>query len=1275
MGSFQVQPSLPAARVCDLETTVAGAAAWLDAMLAMPASDAVAPWHDEANRRRLGTVPFDAILSAVDRGRPGLDRRRLIALYQNWIAANERAAPLVYAAWFNLGVLFAQEGNAANAVAAYRTALALQPAMHGAAINLGVLLEADGQPEQALEVWSNAVQPDQARVDLQIQQGRLLETLGRFDEAERILRKVLRTDPAQPDVVHHWIHIRQKICQWPVACPDIPGLPTEAQLQGAGPLGILALTDDIDQQRAAAASWVARKTGPAPRRLAPASPYPHERIRIGYVSSDFCSHAMSYLITELFERHDRGRFEVFGYCASQDDGSALRKRVVSAFDHHRIIRGLSDEQAAQAIRNDEIDVLIDLNGITDGSRLAVLRWRPAPIQATYLGFIGPVPLPELDYLLCDNVVIPPEHKAAYQPKPLPIGRIYQANDSKRTIGRQLSRAEAGLPSQGFVFCCFSKHYKITEEVFSAWMAILRRTDRSVLWLTTDNALSQANMTDAARRAGITEERIIFSERADPDLYMSRLGVADLFLDTFPYNAGTVASDAIRMRLPLVTLCGKAFASRMAASLLHAIEASEGIATSLAGYVGTAVRLANDPVAYAQYKALFTHEAWSGTIGNIDRFTKDFEDVWCRLVQGTRTDAHEPIQAAKDTGTGAAPLRHFSQAGADRAAHLQPPAMSLPPLQLDLQHSLAEAVSHHEAGRTAEAERLYRSILALQPGHALASYSFGLLCSVQGRLQEAVGAYRQAIASQPDLVNAYINLGTVILGLGQREEAVALYRQAIAISPDNAMAHGNLGKALQDLGQIEEAISAYRAGIARQPDNATIHLNLGAALLEQKNWNAAVAVTRRAIALDPQSTMAHANLGTALLNLGHYKDALASCRQAIALGPQGAVAHASLGGAMIGLGALEEGAALCRQAVGLDASLPTAHFNLSHALKASNQLAEAALAARQAIALCPDSAEYHFHLAHILLLQGDLESGWLEYEWRMKLPDFAWVAGLLGDRARPLWAGEDISGKTILVHTEQGFGDIIQFARYLPMVVSQAGRVIVAINSPVRRLLEMIEGITIVSIKEAPLPVFDVQCPLLSLPLVFATRPDSIPATVPYLHVDQAERKRWQRAAGEAPRIGIVWAGNPATKGDRFRSPGLASVARLFSIPGVSFVVLQVGPGREDFDARSWPSNVVDLGKEVADLADTAAIMAGLDLVISSCTAPLHLAGALGTPCWAMIPFAPHFPWLLGRGDTTWYPSMRLYRQEQPGQDWSGVVDRIALDLTVLVQSKLAVQYS
>ncbi len=224
---------------------------------------------------------------------------------------------------------------------------------------------------------------------------------------------------------------------------------------------------------------------------------------------------MSHLIAELFERHDRSRFEVHGYCTSPEDGSDIRRRVIEAFDHFTIIKDITDEAAARTIRADEIDILVDLNGLTTGTRMAILRWRPAPIQATYLGFIGPVPMPELDFLLCDEFVIPPTFAALYKTQPLYVGPNYPANDRKRVIGEPVSRSTMGLPEDRFVFCCFSNHYKITEAMFGAWMTILRRVPESVLWLASDNAWSRDNLRAFAASAEVDPGRILFAGRVDP----------------------------------------------------------------------------------------------------------------------------------------------------------------------------------------------------------------------------------------------------------------------------------------------------------------------------------------------------------------------------------------------------------------------------------------------------------------------------------------------------------------------------------------------------------------------------------------------------------------------------------------------------------------------------------------------------------------------------------------------------------------------------------------
>ena len=587
----------------------------------------------------LASMPFQDLIAAAEAIGAGRRLPEVIRLYGQWIAAQPPGTRDMQAAWFNFGVELSQSGATDAAVSAYRSALAIMPGFHPAAINLGLLLERHGHANAALQVWKEAVQPDDARTALLNQRARLLEQQGQLAEAGDLLRTSLLTHPAQPDVVQHWLHIRQKMCQWPVLAEIIPGLSRQDLLSQSGPLAALALTDDVQTQRIIAANWIGRKNPPAPERLAPARGYAHDRIRIGYLSSDFCSHAMSYLIAELFERHDRTRFEVFGYCASPEDGSPVRARVIAAFDHFVSVIAMTDEAAARRIRDDEIDILIDLNGLTAGCRMPVLRWKPAPVQATYLGFIGPVPLPELDYILCDDFVIPDAAAAAYQPAPLRIEGLYQANDSKRVVGPPMTRAQAGLPDGRYVFCCFSNHYKITEAMFAAWIDILRQTGDSVLWLVDDNQWSRQNLRLRALTGGVDPSRLIFAGRTDPASYMSRLALADLFLDTFPYNAGTIASDVIRMGLPLLTLAGQSFASRMAARMLHAIGADAGVTASYQNYVTVAIALATQPDRQAAYRALFTEQAWLTTIGDIAGFTKRFEATLRRVHNLTAQGAH------------------------------------------------------------------------------------------------------------------------------------------------------------------------------------------------------------------------------------------------------------------------------------------------------------------------------------------------------------------------------------------------------------------------------------------------------------------------------------------------------------------------------------------------------------------------------------------------------------------------------------------------------------
>lgn len=595
---------------------------------AAPDSTRVAQWQEWL---RALTVPDLLALSADV---PAENRALLVQMLHGWLLAHGATTPAAGLVWFNLGVELSHLDRAGDAATAYQNALLLRPDLWQAAINLANLREAAGDVQAAADLLGHALQDDQARVTLLNQRGRVLEGQRRLAEAEQCYYRSLLTDPNQPDVVQHWAFARQNICAWPIFGPPVPGRPPMALQAESGALATLSLIDTVAGQRQAVAGWLDRRWARSPHpstRLSPVDGYAHDRLRIGYLSSDFCRHPISYLLAELLERHDRARVEIYGYCSSPEDGSDIRARVLAALDHRRLVRALDNESLARLIRSDEIDILIDLNGATAGDRLGALRWKPAPVQATYLGFIGPVPVPELDYILTDEFAIPPHLAADYWPRPLYLPGVYQANDSRVIPLPAVSRVAEGLPPDTFVFCCFSNAYKISDRMFDAWMSILRARAGSVLWVLADNEWAAANMRARAAEQGVDPSRLIPAARADPARYRARMALADLFLDTAPYNAGTIASDALRMGLPLLTLAGEPFAGRMAGSLLNAMGLSELITTGMADYVERAVRHATDPAWHAAIRARVTPEKWHATLGDTPRFARAFEDTLERVA--------------------------------------------------------------------------------------------------------------------------------------------------------------------------------------------------------------------------------------------------------------------------------------------------------------------------------------------------------------------------------------------------------------------------------------------------------------------------------------------------------------------------------------------------------------------------------------------------------------------------------------------------------------------
>ena len=519
---------------------------------------------------------------------------------------------------------------------------------------------------------------------------------------------------------------------------------------------------------------------------------------------------------------------------------------------------------------------------------------------------------------------------------------------------------------------------------------------------------------------------------------------------------------------------------------------------------------------------------------------------------------------------------------------------------------------------------------------------------EGRLSEAAATCRGILASDERHAGAWHLLGVLALREGDAEKAIEHVGRAVALAPERADCRHTLGFALKAARRIPEAEAAFRQAIALDPNFVEAHYQLGNLLREARRFAAAEACYRRVLALRPDHYQAHNNLGVALGELGRLEDAARSFRRATELKPDYAEGYANLGHGLRAIGEAEAAEAACRRALALAPGFASAHLNLGLALQDLGYFDEALAAFREAGASDPDNAKAITSEAMLHLLRGDLAAGWEKYEARWKIGDLP-----PRDFAQPQWRGEPLAGKTLLLHAEQGFGDAIQFLRYVPLAAARGGKIVLEIQKPLLPLAARIPGVTVVA-RGAPLPEFDMHCPLLSLPLVFGTTLDSIPAETPYLSAAPERVERWRArfVGGPELKIGFAWAGSPVHRNDMHRSIALERLAPLFTTQGVRWYSLQAGPRAADLAAaKTW--KIADLAPELTDFGETAAAIAELDLVIAADTAVAHLAGALGKPVWVMLPFAPDWRWLTGRADSPWYPSMRLFRQPRPG-DWASV---------------------
>jgi tetratricopeptide (TPR) repeat protein len=588
--------------------------------------------------------------------------------------------------------------------------------------------------------------------------------------------------------------------------------------------------------------------------------------------------------------------------------------------------------------------------------------------------------------------------------------------------------------------------------------------------------------------------------------------------------------------------------------------------------------------------------------------------------------------------------------------------------LNLADALQQAGALYRAGEWGAAEKLCTSILQLHPHQIQAIELLGTIAAQTQRMPQAVDLLGRVVMARPNDPFAHTNYASALSLLGRFDESLQSSDRALQVKPDHAEAHSNRGAALQALGRLGEALQSLDRALQIKPDLVEAHSNRGNVLQALGRFDDALRSYECALQIKPNYAEAYSNRGNVLQALGRFDEALLSYERALHVRPHYAEAHNNSGNALQALGRFDEALLSYERALHVKPHYAEAHSNRGNALQALGRLDEALLSYNRAISLEPNFLLAYKNRAYAELLAGNFADGWLDHEWRWKGMTEARFAHETRWRGR-----ESLIGKTIVLHSEQGLGDALQFSRYVKQVADLGATVILEVPSQLAALLGNLPGLSQLVVRGEQLPAFDYHCPLMSLPLAFRTSLSTIPAQVPYIVSDSIKRRFWMEHLGvrTKPRVGLVWSGGfrpdqpEVWPVNSRRNVPLAKLSVLRN-PDIDFYSLQKGEQAEselaELKATGWQGpELIDFTHALHDFSDTAALVENLDLVISVDTSVAHLAGALAKPVWIMNRFDTCWRWLLNRADSPWYPTARLYRQQRVG-DWDEVIERIRMDL-------------
>jgi protein O-GlcNAc transferase len=929
-------------------------------------------------------------------------------------------------AYNNMGNALKDEGELEAAIDSFKQALKIKPDYTEAYNDMGTALQEKGDPGAAIDSYKKAlkIKPDYAEAYYNI--GFALKDEGELEAAIDSYEQALKIRPDFAVARGEKLHQQSHICDWIALEQDrdviaILGASTEF----VPPFGLLSLEDAPERHRMRSktfAKQLYRYKVPLPPTVRPI--LKPQRLRIGYFSADFQEHPVAHLMAKVLETHDRERFEVYGYSIGPVKEDGMRQRLTRAFDIFHDVHDLKDQDVALLVRQDKIDIAIDLTGHTKNSRLGIFAYRAAPIHINYLGYPGTLGADFIDYIIADPVLIPSGYERYYDERILRLPNTYMPTDNTRPIStRSMTRSEMGLPDAGFVFCCFNNNYKISPREFDIWMRVLLKTEGSVLWMRNSNAWSEKNLRTQAQARGVAPSRLVFAGRAPMDEHLARHKLADLFLDTFAFNAHTTASEALWAGLLVVTKIGKGFAARVAASLLTAVGLPELITETEQEYETLILHLAANPERLAQIRQKLSDNQLSTPLFDTELYTKHLEDGYQQAYQryfdgkppeeifvseiapqDPPSEQLQPIIILYNQGQLQQALSESSQmlerfpnsivlyniVGASNAGLMQfDDAIDSYKQALKIKPDYAEAYNNMgvvlmDKGEPMAAIDSYKKALQFKPNYAEAYYNMGAALQDKGDPVAAIDSYKKAIKFKPSYAVAYNNMGVALKEKGDPAAAIDSYKQALKIKPDYAEAYNNMGVALKEKGNPAAAIDSYKQALKIKPDYAEAYINMGNALKDKGELEAAIDSFKQALKIKPVYVEAYNNMGTALQEKGDPGAAIDSYKQALKIKPDYAEAYNNMGAALQGKGYPDAAIDSYKKALKIKPDYAGAYNNMGNALQEKGDPGAAIDSFKQALKIKPDYAEVYNNMGAALQGKGDPDAAIDSYKQALKI---------------------------------------------------------------------------------------------------------------------------------------------------------------------------------------------------------------------------------------------------------------------------------------------------